>query len=58
MPTYGELGFASGQRTPEIGMRLALGATRANILGLILSHGVGLVALGDSHGAKYRRRRS
>jgi putative ABC transport system permease protein len=43
---YGVLAFAVGQRTSEIGIRLALGATRGNILGMILRQGAGLVVLG------------
>jgi predicted permease len=47
---YGVLAFAVGQRTQEIGVRMALGATRANILQLILSQGVRLAALGIALG--------
>jgi macrolide transport system ATP-binding/permease protein len=43
---YGVVSFAVGRRTREIGIRLALGATRGDIVRLILSSGVPPIAMG------------
>jgi len=43
---YGVLSTAVRQRTPEIGVRMALGAGRQNIFRLIVGHGLGLSAIG------------
>jgi putative ABC transport system permease protein len=43
---YGIISYVATQRTQEIGVRIALGATRAHILGLIAIEGIRLILLG------------
>ena len=43
---YGALAYAVGQRTREIGVRIAVGAQRSDILKLITEQGVKIVGLG------------
>lgn len=47
---YGVTSFVATQRTQEIGVRIALGARRINILRLILWEGVRLISLGGTVG--------
>jgi putative ABC transport system permease protein len=46
MGTYGVISFAVAQRTREIGIRVAIGATRSDVVRLIVGQGVALVAIG------------
>jgi ABC-type antimicrobial peptide transport system permease subunit len=47
---YGVTAYAVVRRTREIGIRLALGAQRSEVAGLIVRQGMSLVALGSAIG--------
>jgi putative ABC transport system permease protein len=43
---YGVIAYSVAERTQEIGIRTALGATRADIVRLVLASGLAIVAVG------------
>jgi len=47
---YGTIAYSVSQRTRELGLRLALGATRGKLLELIMKEGMLLVAIGIAIG--------
>jgi putative ABC transport system permease protein len=48
---YGVMAYTVAQRTQEIGIRVALGATSANVVGMVVRDGMKLVALGLAIGS-------
>jgi len=50
MGIYGVTSYAVAQRTPEIGLRMALGAQTSDVLKLVLSNGMSLVFIGAAIG--------
>jgi ABC-type antimicrobial peptide transport system permease subunit len=47
---YGLMAFSVQQRTHEIGIRMALGAERDRVRGMVLRQGIALIAVGTAVG--------
>ena len=48
---YGVLAYLTSQRVPEIGVRMALGATAGNVMRLVLGQSLGMILVGVGVGA-------
>src|SRR5262249_16935939 len=48
---YGVLAYLTGQRTPEIGVRIALGATGGEVIRMVLGQSLRLIVAGTAAGA-------
>lgn len=50
MGIYGLFSYAMAQRTQEIGIRMALGARLANVMGMVIKQGLLLAFIGEALG--------
>jgi len=50
---YGVLAYLTGQRVPEFGVRMALGATAADVVRLVFRQSLGMIAGGVAAGAAF-----
>ena len=48
---YGVLAYLTGQRVPELGVRMALGATARDVMFLVMRQSVGMILVGVGIGA-------